>query len=203
VPLLLSFLREEKGGENAWQWNALYFHKHDRDSSLSTLFPVYWSFKRAGHETAIGFPFYWHVADAHENRSWTYAFPAFWSSSGSWRTRGLLTAWDTPDTPGEYKSHAFLPLFYEASAPDHFALLTPLAGYRRSGASKMGYTLVPPIVSTDSVQTSFGMVFPLFFRHTDKGLERTTTVVPLGLFVSRTTPQESLTTAAALFWSDA
>jgi len=201
VPLLLSFLREEKGGENAWQWNILYFHKHDRESSLSTLFPVYWSFKRGGHETAVGFPVYWHVADAHENRSWTLAFPVFWSSSGSWRTRGLFFAWHTRDTAGEYSSWALLPLFYKASAPDHFALFTPVAGYRHSGASRMWYTVAPPILSTDSVETSFSMVFPLWFRHTNKAFERTTTVVPLPLpFVSRTSPEESFTMAAALLW---
>jgi hypothetical protein len=44
------------------------------------------------------------------------------------------------------------------------------------------------------------MFFPLWFRHTDKALEKTTTVIPPALFVSRTTPSESFTTAAALFW---
>jgi len=201
VPLLLSFLREEKGGENAWQWNLLYFHKHDRDSSLSTLFPVYWSFKRAGHETAVGFPFYWHVADAHENRSWTLAFPAYWSSSGSWRTRGLFFAWHTRDTAGEFSSWALLPLFYKASAPDHFALFTPVAGYRNSGPSRTWYALGPLVVSHESIETRFSMVFPLWFRHTNKALERTTTVVPLPLpYVSRTSPEESFTMAAALLW---
>ena len=127
-------------------------------------------------------------------------------SRSSGRTRGagaragFLTAWTTRDTAGEYKSHAFLPLFYEASAPDHFALLTPLAGYRKSGASKLWYALLPPILSTDSVQTSFSMVFPLWFRHTDKALEQTTTVFPPGLYMSRRNPEESFTTALALFW---
>ena len=200
VPLLLTYLRNDNNGESAWRWALLYFHKHDRESGMTTVFPVYWSFQRGGHETAVGFPFYWHVADARENRSWTYAFPVFWSDSGSWRTRGFLTAWTTRDTAGEYKSHAFLPFFYEASAPDHFALLTPVAGYRKSGASKLWYTLVPPILSTDSVQSSFSMFFPLWFRHTDKALEQTTTVFPPGLYMSRTNPEESFTTALALFW---
>ena len=200
VPLLLTYLRNDNNGESAWRWALLYFHKHDRESGMTTLFPVYWSFQRGGHETAVGFPFYWHVADARENRSWTYAFPVFWSDSGSWRTRGFLTAWTTRDTAGEYKSHAFLPFFYEASAPDHFALLTPVAGYRKSGASKLWYTLLPPILSTDSVQSSFNMVFPLWFRHTDKALEQTTTVFPPGLYISRRNPEESFTTALALFW---
>ena len=201
VPFLLSFMREENGGESAWQWNVLYFHKHDRESSLSTLFPIYWSFKRAGHETAVGFPLYWHVADAHENRSWTYAFPVFWSSSGSWRTRGALTAWYTKDTAGEFRSAAFLPFFYQASAPDHFALLTPLFGYRHSGPSKTWYAAGPLIVSHDSIETSFSMVLPVWFRHTNKAFERTTTVVPLPLpYVSRTSPEESFTMAAGLLW---
>ena len=61
---LLTYLRNENNGESAWRWALLYFHKHDRESGMTTLFPVYWSFKRGGHETAVGFPFYWHVADA-------------------------------------------------------------------------------------------------------------------------------------------
>jgi hypothetical protein len=201
IPLVLSFLREDYSGESAWQWSLLlYFHKHDKESRLTTLFPLFWSYKKAGHETAVAFPLYWHVADAQQKRSWTLAFPLYWSDSGTWKTRGTFFAWTTRDTAGEYRSHVFLPFFYEASAPDHFALFTPLGGYRHSGASRLWYALGPVIVSTDSVQTSFGMFFPLWFRHTDKALERTTTVVPPALYVSRTTPEESFTTAAALYW---
>jgi hypothetical protein len=136
IPPLLTFRRNEHDGENVWHWTLLYFHKHDKESSWTTLFPIYWAHANGGRETAIGFPLYWHVADANEKRSWTLAFPLYWSSSGTWRTRGLFFAWTTHDTAGEYASHVFLPLFYQASAPDHFALFTLLGGYRRSGPSR-------------------------------------------------------------------
>ena len=81
-------MRNDNNGESAWRWALLYFHKHDRESGMTTLFPVYWSFRRGGHETAVGFPFYWHVADARENRRGpTRSRPR--SDSGSWRTRGF------------------------------------------------------------------------------------------------------------------
>jgi hypothetical protein len=201
IPPLLTFRRNERDGESVWHWTALYFHKHDRESSWTTLFPIYWAHARGGHETAIGFPLYWHVADANEKRSWTLAFPFYWSSSGSWRTRGLFFAWYTRDTAGEYASHALLPLFYEASAPDHFTLFTPLAGYRRSGPARAWYSLLPlPMLSTDSVQSSFSMLFPLWFRYTDKAPERSTTVIPPLIYISQSDPEESFTTAALLFW---
>jgi hypothetical protein len=201
IPPLLTFRRNEHNGESVWQWTALYFHKHDRDSSWTTVFPIWWSRSSGGREAAIGFPLYWHVADAAEKRSWTLAFPLYWSSHGSWQTRGLFFAWTTHDTAGEYASHVFLPLFYQASAPDHFALFTPLGGYRHSGASRAWYSLLPlPMLSTDSIETSFGMLFPLWFRHTDKALERSTTVIPPLIYISRSDPEESFTTAALLFW---
>ena len=200
IPPLLTYRRNEHDGENVSHWTALYFHKHDKDSSWTAVFPLWWSHTHGDHEMAVGFPLYWHVADASEKRSWTLAFPLFWSSNGSWRTRGLFFAWTTHDTAGEYASHVLLPLFYQASAPDHFVLFTLLGGYRRSGASRAWYTLLPPIISTDSIQTSFSMVFPLWFRHTDKALERSTTVIPPIIYISRSDPEESFTTAALLFW---
>ena len=91
-----------------------------------------------------------------------------------------------------YASHAFLPLFYQASGPDHFALLTLLGGYRRSGPSRLWYAT--PLVWSQRQRptSSFSMAFPLWFRHTDKMAETTTTVVPPLLYVSRTTPDGAL-----------
>ena len=200
IPPLLTFRRSEHDGENVWHWSILYFHKHDKDSSLTTLFPLYWGWSDKHRETRFFFPVYWHVANFDEKRSWTLAGPLFASDSGTWRTRGLLPlAWYTRDSESGYASNALMPLFYEATGPDHFALFTLLGGYQRSGPSRLWYA-TPLLWSTDSVQTSFSMLFPLWFRHTDKAVERTTTVIPPVLFVSRTTPEESFTTAAALFW---
>ena len=136
-----------------------------------------------------------------ENRSWTYVAPlAFWSRSGTWRTRGILTAWYTRDSASGYASQAFLPLFYQASGPDHFALLTLLGGYRRSGPSRLWYA-TPLVWSTDSPTSSFSMVFPLWFRRTDKMAETTTTVAPPPfLYVSRTTPATRFQTTLGVYW---
>jgi hypothetical protein len=201
IPPVLSFRRDERGGENVYQWTAaLYFHKHDKDTSLTTVFPLFWAYKRGARETAVGFPLYWHVADANENRSWTYFAPlVFWSQSGTWRTRGLLTGWYTRDAASGFGSQALLPLFYQASGPDHFALFTIPFGYRRSGLSRLWWA-TPLVWSVDSVQTSFTMAFPFWFRHTNKGAEKTTTVIPPLLYGSRTTPESSFRTMLALFW---
>ena len=166
------------------------------------MFPLFWSYKSGGHTTAVGFPLYWHVADENENRSWTYVAPlAFWSRSGTWRTRGILPSPGTRATaPAAYASHAFLPLFYQASGPDHFSLLTLLGGYRRSGPSRLWYA-TPLVWSTDSPTSSFSMVFPLWFRRTDKMAETTTTVAPLPfLYVSRTTPATRFQTTLGVYW---
>ena len=200
IPPLLSYRRNEHDGEKVRQLTLLYFHKHDKETSLTTLFPLFWSYKRGAKETAVGFPLYWHVADAKAARSWSAFLPlAFWSRSGTWRTRGILSAWYTRDAASGYAANAFLPLFYQASGPDHFALLTLAGGYRRSGPSQTWYA-TPLIWSHDSVQTRFSMAFPLWFRRTDKARERTTTVIPPLLYGSRTSPAESFTTALALFW---
>ncbi len=201
IPPLLTVRRDEGNGEKVWQWTLLYAHKHDRDTSLTTVFPLFWSYKREGRTTAVGFPLYWHVADEKENRSWTYVAPlAFWSRSGTWRTRGILTAWYTRDSASGYASQAFLPLFYQASGPDHFSLLTLVGGYRHSGPSRLWY-LTPLVWSTDSPTSSFSMVFPLWFRRTDKMAETTTTVAPLPfLYVSRTTPATRFQTTLGLYW---
>jgi hypothetical protein len=200
IPPLLSYRRDEHNGENVRQLTLLYFHKHDRETSLTTVFPLYWAYKRGDKETAVGFPLYWHFANTTEKHASTVVFPfAFWSSTGTWRTRGVLSAWYTRDSASGYASQAFLPLFYQATGPDHFALFTLLAGYRRSGPSRLWYA-TPLVWSSDSNEKRFSMAFPLWFRHTNKVTERTTTVVPPALYVSRTTPQESFTTAAALYW---
>jgi hypothetical protein len=200
IPPLLTVRRTEHQSGKGWQVSGLYVHKHDRDTSLTTVFPLFWSYERGGRHTAVGFPLYWHIADAKEDRSWTYVAPlAFWSRSGSWRTRGFLTAWYTRDSASGYGSHALLPLFYQASGPDHFALYTVPFGYKRTGPSRLWW-ITPLIWSTDSPTSSFSMAFPFWFRRTNKMEEKVTTVIPPLLYGSRTTPSTSFTTVVPLFW---
>ena len=200
IPPLLTFRRSEAGGERVWQWSALYFHKHDKESSTTTVFPLYWAWTRQQRDVAIGFPLYWHVADAKENRSWTLAGPLFAWNSGTFRTRGLLPlAWYSRDSAGGYASNAVMPLFYQASGPDHSAFYTLLGGYRRSGPSRLWYA-TPLLWSSDTITSNFKSLVPLYFRNQNKATEMTTTVIPPLLYVSRSHPESSLTTALALFW---
>jgi hypothetical protein len=200
IPPLLTYRRSEADGERVQQWSALYFHKHDKNNSTTVVFPLYYAWKRQQREVAIGFPLYWHVANAKENRSWTLAGPLFSWSSGTFRTRGLLPlAWYSRDSASGYASNALMPLFYQASGPDHSAFYTLLGGYRRSGPSRLWYA-TPLLWSSDTINSNFKTLVPLYFRHHNKGTEMTTTVVPPLLYVSRSHPESSLTTALALFW---
>ena len=200
IPPLLTYRRSEAGGERVFHWSALYGHKHDKDSSTTVVFPLYWAWKRQQREVAIGFPLYWHVANAKENRSWTLAGPLFAWNSGTWRTRGILpVAWYSRDSAGGYASNALMPLFYQASGPDHSAFYTLLGGYRSSGPSRLWYA-TPLLWSSDTITSNFKSLVPLYFRHQNKTTEMTTTIIPPLLYVSRSHPESSLKTALALFW---
>src|SRR5262249_27972987 len=50
IPPLLTVRRNEGDGASVWHWTLLYFHKHDRDSSFTTAFPIYWARRHGGHE---------------------------------------------------------------------------------------------------------------------------------------------------------
>ena len=83
----------------------------------------------------------------------------------------------------------------EAHGRDHFSFYTLLGGYHRSGPARFWYA--GPIVHTDSVQSRFSMLFPLWFSHTDKATETNTTVIPPLLHVSRGNPESGLSTTAS------
>jgi hypothetical protein len=145
------------------------------------------------------FPLFWHFADQHARTSSTLLVPFYWSSAGSERTRGILpVAWYSRDPVQGSGSTALLPLFYESHGRDRFTLLTAAAGYRRTATSHLWYFATA--LFSDSVVTRFRMVAPLWFNHTNKVTETTTTVVPPLLYVSRGNPESGLATFAAIFW---
>jgi hypothetical protein len=172
VPLLLSFAREETGGQNAWQWTLLYFHKHDRETSLTNAVPALLVVQEGRSREVGGLPAVLARRRREENRSWTLArAAAFWSDRG----RGARAGSSPPGTRATRRAvrvAQLLPLFYQASGPDHFSLLTLFGGYRRSGPSRLWYATPLVLVDRHVPTSSFSMVFPLWFRHTDKCAER-------------------------------
>ena len=100
IPPLLTYRRNEHNGENVWQLDAaLLPQARPRDQPDHACSRCSGRTSAAATQTAVGFPLYWHVADANENRSWTLRRAAgLLVRTGTWRTRGILTAWYTRDT---------------------------------------------------------------------------------------------------------
>jgi hypothetical protein len=178
---------------------ALIYHSSAADSHTTVVFPLWWS----GHEKArshrVLFPLYWHFANQDDQSTLNVAGPLFWSSSGTWRTQGLVPiAWRSHDTRSSASSLALLPLFYEAHGGGRFRLLTLLAGYSASVTSHTWY--VGTIFASDGLESRSLGILPLWYSHENKLKEtRTQVVLPLLLYAHRT-PQTALTTVLALFW---
>ena len=126
IPPLLTTAATSTTARASGRWTLLYFHKHDKESSLTRC-------SRCTGRTSAATKRDGASASRSTGTSPTRrrtvrgrcAVPLFWSDSGTWRTRGLLPiAWYTRDAAGGYASNALMPLFYQASGPDHFALFT-------------------------------------------------------------------------------
>ena len=170
--------------------------------ALTSLFPLFWSCKRGRQRDRGRLPVLL-ARRRRERRPVVDArfYRSFWSSGpGTAHAR-------RPDRlvharPGRrHASNAFLPLFYEASGPDHFALFT-LAGRLPALGAVADLVRAAPLICVARQRPDAGSAWSSRSgsAHTDKATERTTTVIPPLLFVSRTTPAESFTTALALFW---
>jgi hypothetical protein len=199
IPPLLLYHWRATNGSYEWFSCALFFHSRSADRSTTGLFPLWWSASSKDRRHDVVFPLYWHFADRAAATDWTLAGPFYASSTGARRTRGLLpVAWFTRDAGNGDAAQAVVPLFYEAHGRDHFSFYTLLGGYHRSAPARFWYA--GPVVHTDSVQSRFSMLFPLWFSHTDKATETNTTVIPPLLHVSRGNPESGLSTTLALFW---
>jgi hypothetical protein len=201
VPPLLFFHTRANDGSSSRTWALLLFYHHRDPSGHSTaLFPLFWSTGDRDGERDVLFPLFWHFADRPTDSAWTLAGPLFWAHAGTRHTVGLLPlAWVSRDPAAAEHSVGVMPLFYQHGGPDLFSLYTPVAGYHRKGTFSFWYA--GPIVHTDSLASSFSMVAPLWFRHTDKATETTTTVIPPLLHVSRSTPETAVSSTLGLFWN--
>ncbi len=200
IPPLLLYQRRDSAASHEWFSCALFFHSRSPDGSTTSFFPLFWSTSNKERSVGIVVPFFWHFADRAAGTSSTLLGPVYWSRSGTRRTRGLLPmAWATHDTKSGDAAQTVLPIFYHASGPDHFSLYTLAAGYHQNGPAHFWYA-TPIVVHADSVQSRFSMVFPLWFRHTDKATEIKTTVIPPLLHVSRGNPESGVSTTLAVFW---
>jgi hypothetical protein len=199
LPLLFYDWRASDGS-SAWLSCGPFFHSRTPTGNTTGLFPIFWSTTHEGRTQSILFPIFWHFADQKAGTSWTLAGPFYGSTSGTRQTRGLLPiAWFTHDRGNGDAALALLPLFYAASGHDHGSFYTLLGGYHHNGPAHFWYA-TPLVVHADSVQSSFSMFFPLWFRQTDKATETVTSVIPPLLHVSRGNPESGISTLLALFW---
>jgi hypothetical protein len=198
VPLLYYHWRATNESSE-WLSCGPFFHSRTVDGSSTGFFPIFWSTTTKDRRHDIFFPLFWHFANKTAGTSWTLLGPFFGSTTGNRRTRGLLPiAWYTRDSGNGDAAQAVVPIFYQASGRDHFSFYTLLGGYHRDGPAHFWYA--GPIVHTDGVQSRFSMLFPLWFSHTDKATETTTTVIPPLLHVSRGNPESGFSSTLALFW---
>lgn len=191
IPPLLFVRRHDYKADSERLWCALLWHKRDgADNSSTTLFPFWWSAENKDRSHAVLFPVFWHFQDTPAKTSSTYAFPLYWSSWGTGRTRGLPPLfWYSRDPSDGSGSTAFMPFFYEAHGPKKKAFMTALGGYRRTDTSSLAYA--GPIVP-------FWISFKRLPTDTQREVE-TNVFLPL-LYVSRTRPSSSLRTVLGLFW---
>jgi hypothetical protein len=199
VPPALLYRHADFKTHNVWLTAALVYHAHGPDSHTTVVFPLWWSGHDKERSHRILFPVYWHFANQEQKSDVNFVGPIYWATHDTTTTRGVLPiAWHSSDSASSAASNALLPLFYESHGPKRFRLFTAIAGYSKTESSHAWYVL--PVASGDSPEGRFHMFFPLWFSRENKVTETKTRVVAPLLFVSRTTPQTSLTTALALFW---
>ena len=199
IPPLLTLHRHDFRANSATTWVGLFLRQESADSARTVLFPFWWSGRTGERRHRVLGPFYWHFEDRAQATSWTLLTPFYWSRTGSLRMRALLpVGWYTRDDEHQSGSEALMPLFYSSHGPGRFTLLTLLAGVSRSLEARRWYVGV--LYVSNTVQSSTRVLFPLYFSHLDRGSEtRTRLLVPL-LHFSRSNPEKSLSTWAALFW---
>jgi hypothetical protein len=196
TPLFVANTNHETGTRRIFSW--LYYQKDTRDGMFRTVLPLWWQSRTATTSAAVGFPLFWHFADASKDESTTVAGPMFWANTGSDRTRGFLSAWYSRDERTGGGSNALLPLFYQQHSPSSSAFLTLLGGYRRTTDSTWWYAL--NVFHKSGERGSFNTFFPVWFYHRDNTTDTRTLVVPPLLHYSRQSPDRSLSSWFLLFW---
>ncbi len=199
IPPLLTFHRHDFRSDTATTWVGLFLKAHSPDSDRTVVFPFWWSGRTGERRHAVLGPFYWHFEDRAAAKSWTLITLLYGSTDHTQRTRALLpVAWYTRDDANQTGSEAVMPLFYASHGPNQFTLLTLLAGVSRSLEANRWYAGL--LYVSNTVNSSTRVLFPLYVSHFDRASERRTRLfLPLAYF-SRSTPEKSITTIAALFW---
>jgi hypothetical protein len=180
---------------------ALLFYRSTSPKGHNTVgFPLYWAARTGPNSHAVFFPLLWHFADDTDQSSSTLAGPFYWSHQGDkQRTRGILPlAWYSRDEEKGTASHALVPLFYEKHGRSESKLLTLPFGYGNNPQRSFWYAL--NVVRYHSVTSTFTTVFPLYFRHTDRATQASTSLIPPLLYFSSSRPDRSLSGLALLFW---
>ncbi|HET6282830.1 MAG TPA: EB domain-containing protein [Polyangia bacterium] len=200
VPPALLYRRRDFVADTTRLWAGPVYHSRDQAAKHRTVvFPLWWSGHEQESSHALLLPFYWHFANSRLERSTTVAGPLFWMTRGQDQTRGLVPLfWYSRNSAQESGSTAVFPFFYRNYRKDGSAFYTLLAGYSSGRSSSLWY--VGPVLSKDSEESRFRMLFPLWFHHLNKPLETKTLVIPPLLTYSRSNPEGALTTVLGLFW---
>ena len=199
IPPLLTFHRRDFREDTTTTWVGLFYRTRAADRENTALFPLWWSGRTGERRHRIAAPLYWHFEDRTAATSWTLLAPLFWSTDHSLRTRALLPlGWYTRDAEHQTGSEGLMPFFYASHGPNHFTLLTLLAGVSRSLEANRWYVAL--LYVSNTVTSSTRVLFPLYVSHFDRASEsRTRFFLPLAYF-SRSNPEKSISTFAALFW---
>jgi hypothetical protein len=180
TPLFAHSKNHKEGSERTLAW--LYYQSAQGPNLLRTVLPLFYQWRDKDTSNTVGFPLYWHFANQREHTSTTVAGPLFWTTSGSERTRGLLSAWYSRDAEKHTGSNALLPLFYARHTPDSRTLLTLPFGFRSAKTSLWWYA------------------GPLAVYHHNYVTDTHTRVIPPLLHYSSSNPEQSLSTWLLLFW---
>ena len=178
----------------------LLFQSTRPEGHTTVQFPFYWSGRNGPSSYRVLFPIIWQFRNEQERTTLNFAGPIYWASSagGAQRTRGLMpVAWYSRDDEKRTASHALMPLFYEKHGPTEQTVVTLPFGFKRHPDRNWFYVL--NVFRRDTVQSTFTMVFPLWWSHLNKSTETRTRIIPL-IHFSRTRPDRGLTNWLLLFW---
>ncbi len=177
----------------------LYYRWIWPEGHRTVVLPFYWSGHRGERSHTVGFPVFWHFADTKADTEVTFLGPFYSSRTGRAFTRGLLPlAWISRDPDKQISANAILPLFYESHGLAQTTVVTLPFGFR--AAPDRSWWYVGPLYQRDTWQSSFSMLFPVWFSHVNKSSETRTTVIPPLLAFRRAAPDRTLTGFLGLFW---
>jgi hypothetical protein len=157
----------------------VFFHRHDRTTSRTTLFPLFHTYSGPEERTFVSPVAYYH----REGADTTLITPLYQRHRGA-------TNWD-----------AVLPIFYSSREPRtgaHTEAVLPLFYHRRTEASNTWW-LLPTIHSHSEPGSSYFNIYPLVFTGRD-GPRRHTVLAPLFFDFANSETGTRATMVTPLFW---